>query len=183
MGNIVLSTKHEDFVNEFLYGKNKGNAARCYAEVYHNGDMTPNCYSNASRLVNREDVKAFLEIKKQEMADIHEYTRLANIQVLSDIRDECANYTPTDINGTELSPHLVRGAAMKAIEIQSKILGHFEQKADINVNGGMTFNFNLIPPSDEDDEEIKAEMDAIRAEKGDVVEDIDYEDLDNKEEF
>ncbi len=47
----------------------------------------------------------------------------------------------------------------------------------------MTFNFNLIPPSDEDDDEIKAEMDAIRAEKGDAVEDIDYEDLDNKEEF
>jgi len=183
MGNIVLSNKHEQFSNEFLYGKNKGNAGRCYAEVYHNGEMTPNCYSHGSRLLTREDVSQYLEIKRDELMKVAEFRQISNVQTLTDIIEECATYKPTDINGTELSPHLVRATAIKAIETQNKMLGLNKEKTDINVNGGMTFNFNLIPPSDEDDEKIKAEMDAIRTEKGDAVEDIDYEDLDNKEEF
>ncbi len=137
MGNIVLSNKHEQFSNEFLYGKNKGNAGRCYAEVYHNGEMTPNCYSHGSRLLTREDVSQYLEIKRDELMKVAEFRQISNVQTLTDIIEECATYKPTDINGTELSPHLVRATAIKAIETQNKMLGLNKEKTDINVNGGI----------------------------------------------
>ena len=169
MGNIVLSNQHEEFATEFLYGKYKGNAGRCYAEVYHGGGMTPSCYSHGSRLIGREDVAQFLQLKKEEHFKVSEFTKISNDRILSDIIHECATYKPTDINGTELSPHLVRGTALKAIEIQSKMHGHFEEKkSTLNVEGNASFVFNLVVPTDEGEE--------------DKILDITHENLDNETE-
>jgi phage terminase small subunit len=178
MGNLVkLNEKHEEFALEYLFGAAKGNAARAYANVYYNGDMAPSCYSSGSKLLQRQDVKSYLDVKMEEHKAIIEYKRIHNSQMLSDIADEMLHAQPTDHNGNPISTHLCRQTAIKAISELNKMHGFNEDKADLTVNGGFNFTFNLVPPSDEDDAAIKAEMDAIRSESGDIAEDIDFEEF------
>ena len=168
MGNkLALSTQHENFVTEYLYGKNKGNAAKSYAHVYCGGELTTSCYSAASKLLSRDDVKGFLSIK---------------MEVLSAIIDEMATTdSGNDVNGNPQSNHLQRNIAISAIREQNKMLGLNDEKVDLTVNGGMNFVFNLHEPSSEDELDIESEMMDIRVEKGDLeAEDVAFEEVDEE---
>lgn len=184
MGKLVLTnTQHEEFVLEYLFGANKGNAARSYANVYYDGQVTSSCYSSSSKLLARPEIESYIAEKISEQKKISEYRKIHNVQILSDIIDEMATAAPNDQNGNPLSPHLCRQTAIRAIAEQNKLLGLNEEKADLTVNGGMNFTFNLIPPSDEDDREIEAEIRSIREEKGDYIEDVEYDESEENEEF
>ena len=67
---IALSIQHEEFVNEYFFGKNKGNAAQCYANVYNGGEMKPSFYSTSSKLLVRPDVTEYVELVKDEQTQI-----------------------------------------------------------------------------------------------------------------
>tara|TARA_R100000541_G_scaffold36968_1_gene44981 strand:- start:292 stop:882 length:591 start_codon:yes stop_codon:yes gene_type:complete len=183
MGNkLALSTQHENFVTEYLYGTNKGNAAKSYANVYCGGELTTSCYSAASKLLSRDDVKGFLSIKMEEAADIAKYRKIHNSEVLSAIIDEMATTdSGNDVNGNPQSNHLQRNIAISAIREQNKMLGLNDEKVDLTVNGGMSFVFNLHEPSSEDELDIESEMMDIRVEKGDLeAEDVAFEEVDEE---
>lgn len=185
MGNLTLNNiQHEEFVLDYLYGGGKGNAARAYANIYSNGEITPSSYSASSKLLAREDIKDYLSIKLEEQKDLAKYRKIHNVEILSGIIDEMANaVAPNDINGNPQSNHLQKQTAIRAIAEQNKMLGLNEEKADLTVNGGMNFVFNYIPPTDDDVKQIEIEMDNIRKKHGDVAEDIDFENIDSNEEF
>lgn len=178
MADIVLSSpQHEQFVTEYLFGGAKGNAARAYANVYYDGNITNSCYSSASKLLTRTDIQDYISVQMEQQKKIAEYRKIHNVQMLSDIADEMITAQPLDHNGQPLSTHLCRQTAIKAIVEQNKMLGLNEEKANVNIdNTGASFTFNLIAPSDEDEDEIRREMESIRKEQGDT-EDIDFEDL------
>jgi len=179
---IMLSIQHEEFISEYIFGENRGNAAKSYASVYTEGSVTPACYSGASKLLARKDVRDYLAVIQEEQRQISEYRMIHNTETLSRIIEEMSTYSPMDHNGNPLSPHLVRQTAITAIREQNKMLGLNEEKADLTVNGGMNFTFNLIPPTDEDQDEIDAEIAGIRKRQGDVeAEDVDFDEV--KEEF
>lgn len=173
---IILSTQHEEFVNEYFFGDNKGVAAQCYANVYNGGVMKPSFYSNASKLLVREDVSKYIAVLQEEQSKLAKLRKVHNTEVLTSIIDEMSTATPTDHNGNPISAHLCRQTAIAAVREQNKMLGLNEEKADLTVNGGMNFTFNLIPPSDADEVDVEAEMKDIRFEKGDFdAEDIEFE--------
>jgi hypothetical protein len=180
MGSLALSNpQHEEFVLEYLFGGAKGNAARSYANVYHDGQMVPSCYSSASKLLSRDDVGQYISVRMEEHKKLAEYRRIHNTEILSDIIDEMSSADGgTDVNGNPNSVHLQRQTAIRAISEQNKMLGLNEEKANINVEGGMNFTFNLIPPSDSEDQEKEDAVAAIRKKHGDVdAEDIEFEEL------
>ena len=181
MGSLVkLKESHEQFCLEYLYGESKGNASKCYALIYNNGETNVTSKSAGYSLLNRQDIKEYLAVKKKEYEDLVQYKKIHNIEMLSAIADEMLNAQPVDNNGNPISTHLCRSTAIKAISEQNKMLGFNEEKADLTVNGGMQFTFNLVPPSDEDEASIEAEISAIRQEKGDVAEDIDFEEFEEE---
>ena len=179
MGKIVLANdQHAQFVTEYIYGENKGNAAKCYANIYSNGEMTPSSRFSASKLLAREDVKNYVQQQLEEFNDLAKYRKMHNSQVLSDIISEMSVYQPLDHNGKEISPHLARQTAIKAIETQNKMHGINEEKANVNIEGGANFVFNLVAPSD--DEDVQAEIDAVRNATGDIeAEDVDFVDFED----
>ena len=179
---IIISNQHEEVVNEYLFGSSKGNAAQSYANVYHNGVMTPSCYSAASKLLVREDVKAYLKVVQSEQKQIAELRKIHNTETLTRIINEMSTAEPLDHAGNPISTHLCRQTAITAVREQNKMLGLNEEKSDLTVNGGMNFTFNLIPPTDEDQDEIDAEIAGIRLRQGDV-EDVEHEDLTSDEDF
>ena len=176
---ISLSIRHEEFISEYLFGENRGNAAQSYANVYTDGFITPSCYASASKLLLRSDVKQYMSVVQEEQKQLAEYRRIHNTETLSRIIEEMSTAKPTDHNGNPISAHLVRQTAITAIREQNKMLGLNEEKADLTVNGGVNFTFNLIPPTDADEVDVDAEMKGIRIEKGD----FDAEDVDFEEEF
>ena len=82
---IALSIQHEEFISEYMFGDNRGNAAQSYANVYTNGIITPACYSAASKLLVRQDVKGFLSIIQEEQRQLAEYRKIHNTETLSRI--------------------------------------------------------------------------------------------------
>tara|TARA_R110002167_G_scaffold295887_1_gene500339 strand:- start:8 stop:574 length:567 start_codon:yes stop_codon:yes gene_type:complete len=176
---LALNIQHEEFILEYLFGNAKGNGARSYANVYNNGELVPSCYSASSKLLRREDVKSYLAVKMEEQKELAQYRKIHNTEVLSNIIDEMATTDGgVDINGNPQSTHLQRNIAIAAIREQNKMLGLNEEKVDINIDGGLNFVFNYIEPSDEDDEETKREMEAIRRKHGDIdAEDISFVEL------
>ena len=182
MGNLVsLKESHEQFALEYLFGEHKGNASKCYALIYNNGETNVTSKTAGYSLLGRDDIKQFLAAKKKEQEDLFQYRKIANVEMLSQIAEEMLHATPADTNGNPLSTHLCRSTAIKAIAEQNKMLGLNEEKADVTVNGGMQFTFNLVPPTDEDEASIEAEINAIRKEKGDVAEDIDFEEYEEED--
>ena len=180
--DIVLSVQHEEFAVEYMFGDNRGNGAQSYANVYNNGVVTASCYSAASKLLIRQDVKGYLLVVQDQQKQIAEYRKIHNTETLSRIIEEMSSATPTDHNGNEISAHLVRQTAITAIREQNKMLGLNEEKADLTVNGGMNFTFNLIPPTDEDQDEIDAEIAGIRKRQGDVeAEDVEFTEVKGEE--
>jgi len=179
---IALSIQHEEFISEYLFGENRGNAAQSYANVYNDGFMTATCYSAASKLLVRQDVKKYLSIIQEEQKQLAEYRRIHNSETLSRIIEEMSTAQPTDHNGNPISAHLCRQTAITAVREQNKMLGLNEEKADLTVNGGMNFTFNLIPPTSEDELDVESEIESIRVEKGDIdAEDVEFEE--SNEEF
>lgn len=172
MGNLSkLNDNHNLFINEYLYGEDKGNAAKCYANIYTNGEITKTTYSSASKLMSRSDIKNEIDAQVSQFNDLAKYRKIHNAQVLSDIISEMSTYQPTDQNGNKLSPHLARQTAIKGIEVQNKMFNLNEEKASVNVEGGMNFVFNLVAPSEDSDSEIQNEINAIKMEQGDYDED------------
>tara|TARA_R110002050_G_scaffold216842_1_gene352870 strand:- start:155 stop:742 length:588 start_codon:yes stop_codon:yes gene_type:complete len=176
---LALNMQHESFITEYLYGENKGNASKSYANIYSDGIVSPSSHSSSSKVLAREDVKQYLSVKMEEAKEIAKFRKIHNVEVLSDIITEMATATGgNDINGNPQSTHLQRNIAITAIREQNKMLGLNDEKVDLTVNGGMSFVFNLHEPSASDEMDIEAEMMDIRVEKGDLdAEDVSFEEV------
>lgn len=111
----MLSTRHELFVEEYLV--NGYNATRAYLKVYKDVE-----YESASQLakelLKRDDIKAYIEKRKGDIATQCDITREKMIKELIDIMNVNKNTKPA--------------MALKAIEQISKMAGLNEaDKIDI----------------------------------------------------
>ena len=183
MGNLALNNmQHEEFATEYLFGSSKGNGAQSYANIYNNGEITASCYSGASKLLRRDDIKGFLKVQLEDFKDLTKYRELYNIEMLSKIADEMVNADAgSDINGNPMSPHLQRQTAIRAISEQNKMLGLNNDKTDLTVNGGMNFTFNLIPPTEADAVDAHEIISSMRSVNGEEIEEVEYKDAQDDE--
>jgi hypothetical protein len=149
-----LNGKQKEFCRLYVMEPEfMGNAARCYAKVYLNGEVTISVYNSASDLLKKENIKAEIKALEEERLKAYEHIRYSNIETLLKVRDEMATYigyAGSDENKNEVSPHNCRATAIRAVETLNKMLGF--NKA-VEAKGGKTENnqfiFNLVPPANE----------------------------------
>lgn len=149
---LPLNPKQKEFCRLYVMeAQFMGNAAKCYAEVYSGGEITPSTYAAASEMLKKENVKAEIKELEDQRLKAYEHIRYSNIETLVKIRDEMVDYVALARDGeTEISPHLSRQTAIKAVETLNKMLGFNKNPETGGKQGGHQFVFNLIPPSMED---------------------------------
>jgi hypothetical protein len=145
----TLTQKEINFCELFVFGCEPylGNARKCYQDVF--GDLGQTALMNARSLLEREDVKEYI----QELNRISGYgtEELKNrlTEKLLRIIDETSEAVYKDRRGTPLSPAALRSVAVQATKTLMEMYPlrvAQENKLEIGGGGEGGIVFNVVVP-------------------------------------
>lgn len=150
MGQLTLN--NNNFLQEYLFGENKGNGAQSYANVYTDGEIQSSSAAAASALLRKPESRAEIKRLTDEHIEVCAMYKIKNMEMLSKIAEELATDIPIDNHGNPLPVHQYRATSIRAIgEINNMIGGHKPKEARVEVDNRMQFVFNVVPPKKDGD--------------------------------
>ena len=141
-----LTEKERQFCELFVNGTATyaGNAVKCYRDVFDDNSNTAG--NKAQKLLNREDIKEYIESLEEVNIDEAKYMKKYLTRNLMQIIDEATSDVYMDRFGTRLSPAPLRSVAVSASKALMEMYPVKQaQKVDISAGeGGITFNV-IVP--------------------------------------
>lgn len=162
MENTKLTDEEKLFCDLYALGDAPfaGNPVRCYKEAFHN--TSTRVRIKAMALLNREDIKEYLESLEEMSFEEQRYMKKFVSQNLMNIVEECSSSEYRDKKGRLLSPAPLRSVAVQASKALMDLHGVKEaQVTKVSVDGagegGITFNVIMPQASNQEPETDKTE--------------------------
>ena len=157
-----LSKKEIDFCQLLAFGCEPyaGNVTLCYQDIFH--DTSKVSRLNAQQLMDRENIKAYLDVLRQEASYETTDVKMRLTEKLFKIVDETSTAEYTDRRGTRLSPAPLRSVAVqaaKALMEMYPVKVAQENKLELSGGGDAGITFNVIVPDGTNKDQEKKVLD------------------------
>ena len=160
MKNTKLTDEEKLFCDLYALGDAPfaGNPVKCYTEAFHNTSTSNRVRIKAMALLQREDIKEYLNSLEEMSFEEQRYMKKFVSQNLMSIVEECSTAEYRDRKGKALSPAPLRSVAVQASKALMDLHGvKKNQVTKVSVEGagegGITFNV-IMPQSSSQEPEI-----------------------------